>query len=469
MAACRPAKETVLGGLFDELVGLVEALAAARHERRAQALGDRLLRDHALGDVPARRQLEHHVEQRRLDDRPQPAGARLAIQSLVGDLPQGVLGEDELDVVVAEEPLVLPRQRVLRLRQDLDEILALQLMHRRDDGQPADELGDQPELQQILWHDLREQFRRLPRMLGADVRAEADRVLADPLADDLVEAGERAAADEEDVRRVDREELLVRVLAPALWRHRRDRPLEDLQERLLDALTRHVACDRRVVRLARDLVDLVDVDDPGLGLLDVEVGRLDQLQQDVLDVLADVAGLGERGRIRDRERNVQDPGERLREQRLPAAGRPEQEDGRLLELDIVLVGTHLDALVMVVDRHSERPLGLLLRDDVVVQDRVDVTRPRQVVEVELGRSGQLLVDDLVAEIDALVADVHARARDQLFDLPLALPAETAEKLLIAFACPGHLYLLVPRSSCFVYRCATTWSTIPYSWASSAFR
>ena len=40
-------------------------------------------------------------------------------------------------------------------------------------------------------------------------------------ADDLVEPGERAAADEQDVRRVDREELLVRMLAPALRRHAR--------------------------------------------------------------------------------------------------------------------------------------------------------------------------------------------------------------------------------------------------------
>ena len=41
--------------------------------------------------------------------------------------------------------------------------------------------------------------------------------------------------------------------------------------------------------LAGDLVDLVDVDDPGLGLLDVVVRGLDQLQQDVLDVLADAS------------------------------------------------------------------------------------------------------------------------------------------------------------------------------------
>src|SRR5207248_2628303 len=145
--------------------------------------------------------------------------------------------------------------------------------------------------------------------------------------------GERAAADEEDVRRVDREELLVRVLAAALRRHRRDRSLEDLQERLLDALTRHVARDRRVVRLARDLVDLVDVDDPGLGLL--------------------------------------------------------------------------------------------------------------VVEVELGRGRQLLVDDLVAEIDTFVTDVDARTSDQLLDLSLALAAKAAEQLLISVASAGHpvsLYL-----------------------------
>src|ERR1700751_5135073 len=53
-------------------------------------------------------------------------------------------------------------------------------------------------------------------------------------------------------------------------------------------LARHVARDRRVVRLARDLVHLFDVDDPGLGLLDVEVRVLDQLEQEVLDVLADI-------------------------------------------------------------------------------------------------------------------------------------------------------------------------------------
>jgi hypothetical protein len=62
---------------------------------------------------------------------------------------------------------------------------------------------------------------------------------------------------------------------------------------------------------------------------------------------------------------------------------------------------------VVVDGDRERPLRLFLRDDVVVQDGVDVTRPRQVVEIELRGSGELLVDDLVAEVD-----VRRRCRPQ---------------------------------------------------------
>ncbi len=246
------------------------------------------------------------------------------------------------------------------------------------------------------------------------------------------------------------------VLAPALRRHARDRALQDLQQRLLHALARHVARDRRVVRLARDLVDLVDVDDPGLGLLDVEVGGLDQLQQDVLDVLADVAGLGQRGRVGDRERHVQDPRQRLCQQRLAAAGRAQQQDVRLgqLHLGVALAG-HLHALVVVVDRHRQRALGLFLADHVVVQHVADLARPGQVVEVELDRCGQLLVDDLVAEIDALVADVDAGAGDQLLDLALALAAEAAEQLLVGVGRACHQCLSITRSM------------IPYSTASGA--
>jgi hypothetical protein len=85
---------------------------------------------------------------------------------------------------------------------------------------------------------------------------------------------------------------------------------------------------------------------------------------------------------------------------------------------------------VVVDRYRQRPLGLLLADDVLVEHVVDLTRLGQRLDVERRRSGELLVDDLVAEIDALVADVDAGPCDELLDLALRLPAETAEELLV---------------------------------------
>ena len=152
--------------------------------------------------------------------------------------------------------------------------------------------------------------------------------------------------------------------------------------------------------------------------------------------IADVAGLGQRRCVGDREGDVDDPGQRLREQRLAAAGRAEHEDVRLLQLDPALAGAggvlarQLDTLVVVVDGDRERPLGGFLADHVLVQDLVDLLRLRQRLELEAGSDGELLVDDLVAEVDALVADVDTRTGNQLLDLTLRLPAEAAEKLLV---------------------------------------
>ena len=79
-------------------------------------------------------------------------------------------------------------------------------------------------------------------------------------------APESAAAYEQDVGGVDLQELLLRVLAPALRWHRSDGAFYDLEQRLLHALARDVAGDREVVGLAADLVDLVDLDDKRGGI-----------------------------------------------------------------------------------------------------------------------------------------------------------------------------------------------------------
>ena len=246
--------------------------------------------------------------------------------------------------------------------------------------------------------------------------------------------GERAAADEQYVGRVDLQEFLLRMLAAALRRDRRGGAFHQLQERLLDALARHVAGDRGIVGLAGDLVDLVDVDDAALRLFDIIVGRLEQLEDDILDILADIAGLGQRGRVGHGEGHVEDPRQRLGEQRLAAAGRADQQDVGLGELDVGAgLGAVVEALVMVVDGDREHALGAVLADHIIVEHLADLGRGRDPVAGLDQRRLGLLADDVVAQLDAFVADEHGRPGDELPHLMLRLAAERAVKRALAVA------------------------------------
>jgi len=114
---------------------------------------------------------------------------------------------------------------------------------------------------------------------------------------------------------------------------------------LLDSFTRHIARNGRILVLAPDLVDFVDVNNATFGGRDVKLGLADELEDQVFDVLADVAGLGQRGGVADGERDVQAAREGLRQGGLASAGRADEEDVALGD-DHVLQGGVFDRLVL---------------------------------------------------------------------------------------------------------------------------
>ncbi len=80
----------------------------------------------------------------------QAAGAGLALDALLGDRNECIVGEAQFHLLHLEQLLVLLEQRVLRLLQDLDQRLDVEVFQRRDHRQTADEFGDQAELEQIF-------------------------------------------------------------------------------------------------------------------------------------------------------------------------------------------------------------------------------------------------------------------------------------------------------------------------------
>ncbi len=220
------------------------------------------------------------------------------------------------------------------------------------------------------------------------------------------------------------------MLAAALWGHRRDGAFYDLEQRLLHALTGHIADDRRIIRLATDLVDLVDIDDAALGAVHIVVGRLQELLDNALDVLADIAGLGQRRCIRHRERNIENACERLRQQRLARTRWPDQQDVRLGEFDVVVLGLVVEPLIVVVNRNREHLFGMVLADHVIVEDLAYFPRRRDAVGRLHQRGLVLLADDVHGQFDALVADEDRRSGNELTHLVLAPPAERAGKRVL---------------------------------------
>src|SRR6185312_4329360 len=209
----------------------------------------------------------------------------------------------------------------------------------------------------------------------------------------------------------------------------------------------------------------------GLGAFDIVIGRLDEFEQDVLDVLADVTGLGQRSGVGDGERNVEHLGQRLGQVGLATAGGPEHQDVGLGQLNRLMPGVAallagLDPLVVVVDGHRQRPLGGVLANDVALQEFAYLDRLGQLVEFHIVSVGKFLFDDLVAQVDALIADVHTGARNEFLDLFLALPAERALQQVTAVSdarhdASGPTFYLVP-CRLFVLPCRVYSPTLPAS-------
>src|SRR5690606_11075229 len=120
-------------------------------------------------------------------------------------------------------------------------------------------------------------------------------------------------------------------------------------------------------------------------------------------------------------------------------------DVGLAQLDVVVLGAAgrvrglgLDPLVVVVDRDRQRLLGVVLADHVGVEELADLLRLGKLVEqADIGALGELLLDDLVAEIDALVTDVDTWTGNELLDLLLALSAERTLQEVTALSDASH--------------------------------
>jgi len=372
--------------------------------------GDDVFGDDVLSALLLFGECVHEVEHEFFADGAERSGAGVAFEGFFGDGLESGWGELEVCAFHAEELLVLLDECVLGDGEDGGEDVGIEGIEGCEEWEPADELGDHAELDEVFGLALAEDASAFGG--GLEVLffgAEADLAFAEAFADDVFESDEGSAADEEDLGGVHLDVLLFGVFSSALRGDVGDGSFEHLEECLLDAFAGDVAGDGDVVLGFADLIDFIDVDDSALCGFEVVVGVLEESEEDIFDVFADVTGFGERGGVADGEGDVEDFGEGSSEEGFAGACGSDEEDVGLIDFDVVGLGFFADgeAFVVVVDGDGEGFFCVVLSDDVLVEEFLDMSGRGDGGEEGLG-AGEFaffLSDDVVSEVNAVGADV----------------------------------------------------------------
>ena len=156
-------------------------------------------------------------------------------------------------------------------------------------------------------------------------------------ADSFFNTVKGTAANKENIRRVNLQHFLMRMLAAALRRHIGFRSFQDFQQCLLYAFAGNVSRNGRIFRLPGDFIDFINVNNAPFRSGNIEIRRLDQFEEAVFHVFTDITGFCKTGRIGNRKGNIQKSGQSLREKRFAAACRADHDDIGFLQLYITAV------------------------------------------------------------------------------------------------------------------------------------
>ena len=192
----------------------------------------------------------------------------------------------------------------------------------------------------------------------------------------FIQTGKRTATNKQDLGGINLQKFLLRMLTPALRWNGSNSTFDQFQQCLLYAFTGNVTGNRRVVRLTRNLVDFIDVDNTTLCFLDIVVAFLQQFLNDVFNVFAHITGFGQRGCVGHGERDVQQARQRFSQQRFTGTGRTDQQNVTFAQLDTIAGIAVAQTFVVVVYRDRQHFFRLFLADNVIVQVVANFMRRR---------------------------------------------------------------------------------------------
>ena len=141
---------------------------------------------------------------------------------------QCIVGKIEIDVIDFECFLILLDECVPGLGEYLNQGIFVERMKCRNDGQTAYKFWNHAEFEQIFGLKRTVQRFDIAFFFCLNIGVKADRRRARARFNDIFKADKCAAADEQNIGRIDAQKLLLRVFAAAFGRHCGDRTFDNL-------------------------------------------------------------------------------------------------------------------------------------------------------------------------------------------------------------------------------------------------
>mmetsp|Transcript_6440 Transcript_6440/g.12722 ORF Transcript_6440/g.12722 Transcript_6440/m.12722 type:complete len:458 (+) Transcript_6440:232-1605(+) len=280
-----------------------------------------------------RRNDKHGLHQNVLRNRPQTPRPRPSIERHLRHLLQRTLRSMELNPIHRKLKCILLNQRILRHRQNIHETLFIQPPRRYDDGETTYEFGDHAVLDEVFGYGVVEIFALDFEVVDVFFHfgAKADGGGIHAFVDDVFEAGEGSSADEEDVGGVDLDEVASGVFPSWLLGNIDDVALDDLQERMLNSLPGDIATDADISSRFANLVRFVEVNDSFLASFQILSAFEVELEQNTLNILANIPRLRQTRGIGNDQRDINQLGQCFDQQSLPGASGTDDDDVALIE------------------------------------------------------------------------------------------------------------------------------------------
>ena len=231
-------------------------------------------RDVYFGNVAATGNFKHAFQHDIFHHRTKSARAGLEAYRFFRYGCQGFGFEHKVYVVQFHKFLILFDKRIFRFGKNVDKRVYVKRRQTDSDWQTPHKLGDKTELDEVLRLQIFYELRVVNFFHTLDLITETKPRALTTLLYNFFDTDKRAAANKQNVGRIDGDRLCLRMLSAALRGNLGDGAFKNFEQRLLYAFARHVTRDGHVFRLFGDFVDFVDVNYSAFGTFDVVVGSL---------------------------------------------------------------------------------------------------------------------------------------------------------------------------------------------------